>query len=233
MKPIIALDFAGTLIKPEIVEEANEFRTAILNRNTPSRDEHAHPEALYKINNEYVEKLTGITKDMQILYRENTLEEISLSGAQVQTQIMTNLFQMGMYMTAKKHKKGIFPDNLLNVLKKLQKTYDLVIVTGIRTDIVAGMLAIVRCPIQFASIYGQPPILGVSNEKHLQKLSNKDNVLYVIGDKLSDLEPAKKINASTIYVAWGHASGGEEQFADYTVRNPSELLQILLNTDAH
>jgi len=225
MEKIIAIDFAGTLIKSEIIEEANKYRAKILQKALPTKKQHADPEQFYKINREFVEKLIGLKKNSKIKYRKNDLEFMELTGEQVQNQISTNLFQIGMFVTAKKHKKDIFPKGLIKELQKIKKLgYKLAIISGVRTDIISGMLQIANTN-TIDYIYGQPPILGHENqEEDIRELKKKGKILYSIGDKLSDLE---RIKTKTIFVKWGHPSGGEEKFADYTIEKPSELSEII------
>lgn len=222
---IIAIDFAGTLVKAEIIEEANEFRTEILNRSKPTTDEHADPDKLYKVNNEFVEKLTGLKQNADVFYTTNEMHDIKLKGNDIQTQIATNLFQIGMYMAAKKHRLNIIPEGFIEQLKRLkQKGYKLAIVSGVRSDIISGMLEIAGVPVEFDFIKGQPPILGRDN---LDDIKTLENVEFFIGDKMSDLERAKPVDAKSIFVKWGHPSGGEEEFADFTIKTPKELDHLI------
>ena len=229
MEKIIVIDFAGTLVKGEVIEEANEFRSKVLQRSLPTKEEHSDPELFYKANREFVEKLTGITKDMKITYRENDLDFMGLDGEQVQNQIATNLFQIGMYMATKKYGKNIIPEGFIEQLQRIKNlNYKLAIVSGVRTDIISGMLQIAQIPIEFDYIYGQPPILGIENqEEAIKELQSKGNVKYNIGDKISDLERTKSTNAKTIFVKWGHPAGGEEKIADYIIKKPKELEGII------
>lgn len=228
MDKIVVLDFAGTLIKAEIIEEANNFRSKVLDRSLPTSREHSRPEELYKANNEFVEKLTGLAKNMNVNYRENNLEFMDIPGKEYHNQVSTNLFQIGMWMTAKKHGREIMPAGMLEQLKRIKKLgYKLAIVSGIRNDTISGMLQIAGITVELDYIYAQPPVLGVSNEENLKALAEKGKIGFVIGDKLSDLQAGKNIRAKTIFVQWGHASGGEEEFADYVVNNPKELEKII------
>ena len=222
--PTIIIDFAGTLIRKEIIEEANVFRSKILQRSFPTKKEHAHPKQLYKINNQFVEKLTGLKKRMRIDFTENDGDEITLTGEEIQTQIATNLFQIGMFMAAKKYGKRILPAGLLGELQRLQKKgYSFVIISGVRTDIISGVLQIAKIPITF-DIYGQPPILGRTNTESLKKIKK---AAFVIGDKMNDLQLAKKVGANSIFVTWGHPEGGEEKEADFSIRKAVDLKKII------
>ena len=227
---IVMLDFAGTLVKAQIIEEANELRANILQRAFPSKKEHSDPESLYKTNRVFVEKLTGLKADFVIRYRKNDMEFMDLSGEDVQNQISANLFQIGMYMAAKKHEHKIVPDGLIEQLQRIKKLgYKLAIISGVRTDIISGMLKIANIPVEFDYIYGQPPKLGAENqEDDIEELKSLGSIVYSLGDKMSDLERGNlKGKAKIIFVKGGHPSGGEEEFADYVVNEPEELEKII------
>lgn len=89
-------------------------------------------------------------------------------------------------------------------------------------------LQIAGIPFEFDYIYGQPPNLGVENqEADVEELKSKGTIEYSLGDKLSDLERGKIDGCKSIFVRWGHPSGGEEEFADYSINNPKELEDII------
>lgn len=226
---IVLVDFAGTLVKAEMIEEANVLRAHVLQKSLPTKEQHADPESFYKVNREFVEKLVGLKSDAKVKYRENDLHFMELTGEDVQNQISTNLFQIGMYMVAKKYGKDIVPEGLIEQLQRVKDLgYKLAIVSGVRTDIISGMLQIAGIPFEFDSIYGQPPKLGVENqESDVKELQSKGRIMYSLGDKLSDLERAKVKGCKSIFVQWGHSSGGEEEFADYTINHPKELEDII------
>ena len=226
---IVMVDFAGTLIKAEMIEEANTFRAKVLEKSLPTKEQHANPEQFYEVNRDFVEKLTGLSSTFNLNYRKNDLSFMQLTGKQVHNQISTNLFQIGMYMVANKYKTDIYPENLISQLQRIQGSgYKLAIVSGVRTDIISGMLAITNPGLKFDYIYGQPPILGVeSQDLDVKELQSKGIIAYSLGDKLSDLERGKESGLKSIYVKWGHPSGGEEDFADYTIEKAEELEKII------
>jgi phosphoglycolate phosphatase-like HAD superfamily hydrolase len=226
---IILIDFAGTLVKAEIIEEANVFRAKVLQKSLPKKEEHADPEIFYKINRKFVEKLTGLKTDAKVKYRKNDLDFMELSGEDIQNQISTNLFQIGMFLVAKTYKQSIVPEGLIEQLQRIKYLgYKLAIISGVRTDIISGMLQIAEIPFEFDYIYGQPPKLGVKNqEADVKELRKKGLIKYSLGDKLSDLERGKIEDCKSIFVTWGHPSGGEEEIADYTIAHPNELKLII------
>jgi len=59
------------------------------------------------------------------------------------------------------------------------------------------------------------------------ELAKKGTIKYIIGDKLDDLKPAEKLKAKSIFVSWGHPTGGEKDFADYSIDLPKELEKII------
>ena len=229
MERFVLVDFAGTLVKAEMIEEANVFRANVLQKSLPTKEQHSDPESFYKVNREFVEKLIGVKSDANVKYRENDLDFIELSGTDVQNQISTNLFQIGMYMVAKKYGKDIFPEGLIEQLQRVKNLgYKLAIVSGVRTDIISGMLQIAGIPFEFDYVYGQPPKLGVENqESDVGELKSKGTIEYSLGDKLSDLERGKIVGCKSIFVKWGHPSGGEEEIADYVMKDPKELEDII------
>ncbi|MCK4669973.1 MAG: HAD family hydrolase [Nanoarchaeota archaeon] len=229
-RDFVVIDFAGTLIKPEIIEEANKFRAAVLERALPTIGEHANPDELYRNNRELVEKITGIEKDMEIVYRENDGDFQFLTGEECQNQIATTLFQIGMYAVAKKHGMNIYPEGFVEQLRRIRDIgYGLAIVSGVRADIISGMFAITGLDLHFPFYFGQPPILGISNEENVRHMNDIVQIGYLIGDKLSDLEPGPTVGAKTIFAKWGHPDDQEaaEEFADYSIEKPEELENII------
>jgi phosphoglycolate phosphatase-like HAD superfamily hydrolase len=227
MTDIILVDFAGTLIKTEVLDRANELRSNILNRSLPDAQEHAHSETLYANNREYVQALTGITEDMQIQYTSHKLDCVMLSGSEVQNKIATTLFQIGMFQAAKQYGADMFVEGMIDTLTQLkQQGFRLAIISGVRTDIISGMFQIAGVEI-FDHILGQPSRLGISNEQQYQQISELGDVTYVIGDKASDIEPAKHFGCKSIFVDWGHPTGGEEELADYSISQAKQLMDII------
>jgi len=224
------VDFAGTLVKAEVIEEANKLRARILKKAIPIRREHAFPEKLYKKNRLFVEKLTGLKSNFKIRYRENDLDFLELKGKDIQNQISTNLFQIGMYMTAKKYRSRIFPKGFIEQLKRIKRLgYKLAIVSGVRTDIISGMLQIAGLnPKFFDYLYGQPPILGLENQDiDIRALRKKGKIIWSIADKLSDLERTRFRGTKLIHVKWGHRAGGEERIAHHCIDRAEELARII------
>jgi len=232
MDKIVVIDFSGTLIKPFVAEQANLKRYEILGIPKPSEKEHKKLHGTkkhYDIIKEFISNRYGIEDDMKINFVQNYDGEIKLPGKDVKTMIMTDLFRDCMYLVAKEYGERIYTEDIIEALKVVkERDYKLAIVSGIRTDIITGVLAITKCPIDFDYIYGQDPVLSRDNNKQLnEKLAKQGEIVYIIGDKLSDLEPAKGIGAKAIFLKGGHPTGGEEQFADYVISNAKELLEII------
>ncbi len=232
MEKIVVIDFSGTLIKPFVAEEANLKRYEILGISIPSKEEHQRMHGTkehYDIIRKHISEDYGITDDMKVGFVQNYDDEIMLSGKDIKTMIMTDLFRNAMYLVAKKHGKMIYADGILDALKIIRgRGFKLAIVSGIRKDIITGMLAITSCPIKFDYIYGQDPVLSRDDNVQLNnELAKHGKISYIIGDKLDDLVPARKLGAKSIFVSWGHASGGEKEFADYSISNPKDLEKII------
>lgn len=224
MPKIILVDFAGTLIKHEVIQEANQLRANVIKRSLPTKEEHANEQTLYKNNQEAIQAITGLTKN--ITATSITYEDKEQSAQETHNQIATTLFQLGLYEQANKQQKNIYAPGILQALKQAKKKgYELAIASGVRTDIINGVLAITGEENLFDYVQGQPPQLGISNESHLRTLASKGRIFYVIGDKQSDLEPAKEYEATTIFVTWGTPTGNEK--ADYTIQEAKELQDII------
>jgi phosphoglycolate phosphatase-like HAD superfamily hydrolase len=228
---IVVVDFSGTLIKPFVAEEANLKRFDFLRIPRPSAEEHKQQHATkahYSVIKEHIATTFGITDEMKITMQQNHGRELVLSGKEVKTMIMTDLFRDCMYSIAADYKEAIFHEGFLDALQHIKKQgYKLAIVSGIRTDIITGILQIAKCPVHFDFIYGQDPILSRDDNELMDKeLATHGKITHIIGDKKSDLEPAKKLGAISIFVSWGHAEGGEEEFADHTIHRAEELEKL-------
>ncbi|MFW6383755.1 MAG: HAD family hydrolase [Nanoarchaeota archaeon] len=230
MSGTIVVDFSGTLIKPFVVEEANLKRYEILNIEKPGKEEHKKLHATKKHYDVIREKISswGIEDNMEIYYVQNYGDEVKLSGKDLKTIIMTDLFRDCMYRVANEYGQKIYTEGMIYTLGKIQERgYKIAIVSGIRKDILTGVLAITKCPLKFDYIYGQDPVLSKDNMQLNEKLSKIGSVKYIIGDKLSDLEPALGLDAKGIFFKGGHSTGGEEKRADYSIDLSKELMDII------
>jgi len=229
---IVVVDFSGTLTKPSLAEEANVRRCKILGTSVPDIEEHKKQhgtKAHYDILKQKIEEKYGLRDDMKTSYVQNYGDEIELSGKDMKTIIMTELFKIANFEIAVEQGLDIFMDGMVEALKKVKdKGFKLAIVSGIRSDIITGLFSITKFPVEFDYVYGQDPVLSrEDSEKLLDKLAENGEIAFIIGDKLSDLTPAKKFNAKSIFVKWGHPTGGEEEFADYSVSSAEEIEKII------
>ena len=228
---IVVVDFSGTLTKPSLAEEANVRRCKILGTSVPDIEEHKKQhgtKAHYDVLKQKIEEKYGLRDDMKSTYVQNYGNEIELSGKDMKTIIMTELFKIANFEIAAEKGLNIFMAGMVDALKKVKdKGFKLAIVSGTRSDIITGLFSITKIPVKFDYVYGQDPVLSKDSEKLLDKLAEKGEIAFIIGDKLSDLKPAKKFNAKSIFVKWGHPTGGEEEFADYSVSSAEEIEEII------
>lgn len=231
---IVSVDFSGTLVKPFVAEEANLKRYDVLGIPKPSKSVQKRQlgtKEHYNIIREYIEKKFGVSDNLKVCFIQNYGEEIEMSGKDVKTMIMTDLFRNGMYFVAAKYGKSVYAEGILDSLRTVQKRgYKIAIVSGVRKDIITGVLAITKCPLKFDYILGQDPVLSLDDNEFLnEELSKRGRVEYIIGDKLDDLKPADSLEppAKSIFVRWGHPTGGEEGFADYSISSSKELEEII------
>ena len=93
LNKIIVIDFSGTLIMPEVAEEANLLRYILLGIPEPTKEEHKRLHASkkhYDIIKEYISKNLGINDEMKVKYVNNYGKRIELNGKDVKTMIMTD-----------------------------------------------------------------------------------------------------------------------------------------------
>ncbi len=175
---IVAIDFSGTLIKSFVAEQSNLKRYSTFGIPKPSEKEHKKLHGTkkhYDIIKEYISKEFGMKDDMKIPTIQDYGKEIVYSGSDVKTKIMTDSFRNGMYFIANRYGKNIYANGILDSLKVIQgRGYKLAIVSGIRKDIITGMLAITKCPIKFDYIFGQDSVLSRDDNLELQKLLSKN-----------------------------------------------------------
>jgi phosphoglycolate phosphatase-like HAD superfamily hydrolase len=227
---IIIVDFSGTLIKAEIAEAANSQRLAWLGLETPNEAthklQHASKSHYAQLKSAIAEKY-GVEANMKLNFTNNHDKDVVLSGNEIQTMIMTDLFRNAMYEQALQHGQNIFADGMITALtKNKSKGYKLAIVSGIRTDIISGMLAITNCPLEFDYIIGQDAILSKTNDDAIKVLNEEGKITHIIGDKKTDFNFTS--DAQKIFVTWGHALGDEAEIADFTINHAEELEKIIL-----
>ena len=229
---IVALDFSGTVIKPEAAEKANLERYKVLGLEAPSEEEHkAHHanQSHYDVIKERIGELYGLKDGMKLEHVQTHGQKLSLTGKEAKTMVMTDLFRNASFRVAKEQGLELFPEGMAEALQAIkEKGFKLAIFSGTRTDIITGMLEITGFPVKFDFVFGQDPVLSQDDKQQLiDELSKYGKVEFIVGDKLSDLEPAKKLGAKSIFVKWGHPTGGEEEFADFTVKSAAELPEII------
>ncbi len=231
-KGIVVVDFSGTLVKPFVAEEANLNRYKVLGLTPPSeqdRKRHHGTKEHYDPLRARIGEIYGIRSDLMFRFLQSHGFEIELNGTEYETMMMTDRFRDEAFKIAKERGLNIFSDGMIDALQTVQRRgYKLAIVSGMRLDIIAGLLGITLCPLRFDFIYGQDPILSRDDNKLLtQELAKQGTIEYIIGDKMADLEPATMVGAKSIFFKGGHPTGGEEQFADHTVARAKELEDII------
>jgi len=212
MKRIIVFDFSGTIIKREVTEEAAGRRLKWLGKTVSKQYlRKALPtNAHYKLNNDLLKKYTGVKDNSRL----NVLS--------------TDLFKIHMYALANEKKKDIFRPGILNIIRKLKKdNYLIAIMSGIRSDIIYGMLKIAKADVMIDYICAQNPTLEYSNKQLLDCIKNVGKIEFVIGDKLTDIEAAKRVKAKAIFLKGGHPIGGEEKKADFVISDIKQIFEII------
>ena len=212
MKRIIVFDFSGTMVHREIAEEAAKRRLKWLGKKvTTDYLRKALPKNKhYKLNKDLLSKYTGI-KDDKIL-----------------TVLSTDLFKIHMFAVANEKKKKIFRSGILDALKKLKKDrYQIAVMSGVRSDIIYGMMKITKTDNLIDYICAQNPTLDYPNEKLLECIKGVGKIEYVIGDKMSDIQAAKRVGAKAIFLKGGHRTGGEEKKADFVIDSTKHIIEVI------
>jgi len=212
MKGIIVFDFSGTILHKDVAKEASNRRFSWLGKevNQEWLEKALATNEHYDINKELISKYTGIKDDKQL------------------TTFMTDFFKYHVLGVVNELKEKSFQPSIVELIKELKnRDYKIAVVSGIRNDIITGVMKITGNEDLIDFVFGQPPELGISNEQNLENCKKEGEIKFVLGDKASDLEVAKKFGAKVIFVKWGHASGNEEEIADYTISEPKELLEII------
>ena len=212
MERIIVFDFSGTMIHREIAEEAAKRRLKWLGKKVSKEylrkalPKNKH----YKLNKDLLKRYTGVTDD------------------KILTVLSTDIFKIHMFAVAKEKGKKIFRKGILNALKKLKKdNYKIAIMSGVRSDIIFGMLKITKTDNLVDYICAQNPTLDYPNKKLLECIKGVGKIEFVIGDKLTDIGAAKRVKAKAIFLKGGHSLGGEEKKADFIIDSTKQILDII------
>lgn len=133
----------------------------------------------------------------------------------------------------RKSPPAIFP-GLAEVVRQLAQTHPLVVVTGNTEGNVRAFLKAHGLDGCFRAVYGLD-MPGSKVEKILMAKSQSaadDQVVYMIGDSVSDVRAAKAADVKSIVVSWGHQSAERLIGAkpDHIVGRPEELIAIARGT---
>ena len=223
---------SNTRYKTRVAELANDKRFELLGLKKLSFEENkvAHStKSHYETVKEEVEEKFGIKDNFLVDYIQVKGEQITLTGKDLKTIIMTDLFRNSMFLVANELKREIFNEGALDFLSYArEKGYKIAIFSGVRSDIISAMLLISESGFKPDFILGQDPTLSFEdNSLLLKSLNEKYFVEFVIGDKKSDLEPGKEIGANTIFLKGNHSEGNEEDIADYVISSFVEAKNLL------
>ena len=130
---------------------------------------------------------------------------------------------------ARKSPPAIF-DGLAEVVRKLAESHVLAVVTGNTEGNVRAFLEEHGLEGCFRAVYGLD-IPSSKVEKILMAKSHcaaEGEMVFMVGDSLSDIRAAKEAGVKSIAVGWGHQSVGRLVGAvpDHVVRFPRELFEI-------
>ncbi len=131
---------------------------------------------------------------------------------------------------AEKNSPPAIFDGLGEVVRKLAQTHVLAVVTGNTEANVRAFLEAHRLETCFSAVYGVD-MPGSKVEKILmakRQFAARDEVVFMVGDSVSDVRQAREAGVTSIAVSWGHQSVGKLVGAapDHVVHLPEELIDI-------
>jgi phosphoglycolate phosphatase len=131
---------------------------------------------------------------------------------------------------AKESPPAIF-DGLGEVVRKLAESHLLAVVSGNTQGNIRAFLKEHGLESCVRAVYGiEMP--GSKVEKILMAKSQfaaDGEVVFMVGDSLSDVRAAREAGVRSIAVSWGHQSVGRlvEEVPDHVVRLPTELIELI------
>ena len=209
---LILFDWDGTIARKEIAEEAALLRLKMLgvHKSKQWMQEAQKTHAHYDTTKKAISELTGLTADRDL------------------TVMMTNLFQICYLATVNKHKHEVFYEKLHLTLENLKVQYGLKygIVSTLREDIVKPSVELLGVAHLFEYVVGNTPELLYSKTDLVRKLK-KEKPTLIVGDRKDDLMAGKEIGIKTAYAVWGHGMAEDTELADYVLRTPEELKEVV------
>jgi len=209
---LIVFDWDGTIAKKEVANEASIRRLKELGMTVSKKwmenaqKNHSH----YDVNKQLIEKKYGIKDE-----RKKTIK-------------MTDLFRKYYTKVVSEWKNKVFYEDMFNVLKRLKKDNELAIISTLRQDLIDNSLKILGCNNLFKYVYANSPALDHSKSALMKMLlAEGRKPALMIGDRYDDLIAGKEADAKTILVLWGNNTEEAKDSADYIIRNPKEILDIV------
>jgi phosphoglycolate phosphatase len=131
---------------------------------------------------------------------------------------------------AEKNSPPAIFNGLGEVVRKLAQTHVLAVVTGNTESNVRAFLEAHGLEACFSKVYGVD-MPGSKVEKILMakhQFTARDEVVFMVGDSVSDISQARQAGVTSIAVSWGHQSMAMLVGAapDHFVHRPDELIDI-------
>ena len=111
-------------------------------------------------------------------------------------------------------------------MNELKKKYKLIIATNLRGDTIKYVLEKIGCNL-FDELYGNSYDLKFTKTELVKLACEKNDCIFMIGDREDDINAGKANGLKTIMVKWGYAINHNKNGADYLVHKPNELLDII------
>ena len=130
----------------------------------------------------------------------------------------------------KPHPPKMF-EGMAEVIKQLSKDHVIAIVTGNTTSAVETFLAENDILQHISGIFAvdQPGSKTEKMRKAKSQLGRENDVVYYVGDAVSDIHAARQVSVKSVAVSWGHQSRSKLVNAkpDHIVHAPIEIVALL------
>ncbi|MBW2967712.1 HAD hydrolase-like protein [Candidatus Woesearchaeota archaeon] len=217
MKPILAFDLDGVILKSSVADSAYRSWFKVMGdlldddsvRNTPIMDDF-FPE-VYKV----MERLTGLRQQDSF-------------GKNVMTTYARNLYQMLYLIEIRKAGKAAFVSEMIDMIVDLKKDCRLALVTSSPEDMVLPALELAGIGKLFDFVYRSPlnkePAKGEVMRRFVRDAGKP--ALYV-GNMKEDAEAAKEHGVKFALAKWDKFEEEAGEGAAFNITSPNQLKGIL------
>lgn len=217
MKPIIAFDLDGVLLKAALAVKANKVWFDLMSTllNDPSIKLLADKKDYFPDVISVMSRLTDL--DPKDSFNKNLLIKYS-----------RNLFQLLCLTELKKAGENAFVAGIVDIIIELKKECRIALITTSPEDVVLPVLELGRIRKIFDYVYRAPLDKEPSKLELLSKFAKEISPpsLY-IGNELADAKACKELKIKFALAKWDKYDEEVEQLASFNLNNPKQLRGIV------